>query len=203
VKAKLTSLAATIAIVSASPVEATQIQGSFEGIIYNASGSIVNIPINGTFDYDTTSYAYECLPSQCSYQSIFAPTTSSAMRITETSALGTLAFDDADGSAIALEAFQINFASGQTGTSSYSEIDVIFPDNIFNLGEIPTSFSADLAPYQGSSETYYNNGAAYDFYVTHIEASPVPEPPTWAMLLLGFAGLGFAGYRWRGAFARG
>jgi hypothetical protein len=27
--------------------------------------------------------------------------------------------------------------------------------------------------------------------------SPVPEPSTWAMLLLGFAGLGFAGYRAR------
>jgi hypothetical protein len=26
-------------------------------------------------------------------------------------------------------------------------------------------------------------------------ASTVPEPPTWAMMLLGFAGLGFAGYR--------
>jgi hypothetical protein len=26
-------------------------------------------------------------------------------------------------------------------------------------------------------------------------ASPVPEPSTWAMLLAGFAGLGFAGYR--------
>jgi hypothetical protein len=25
--------------------------------------------------------------------------------------------------------------------------------------------------------------------------SPVPEPSTWAMMLLGFAGLGFAGYR--------
>jgi hypothetical protein len=24
---------------------------------------------------------------------------------------------------------------------------------------------------------------------------PVPEPSTWAMMLLGFAGLGFAGYR--------
>ncbi len=31
----------------------------------------------------------------------------------------------------------------------------------------------------------------------HIEAfgSPVPEPTTWAMMLVGFAGLGFAGYR--------
>ena len=27
--------------------------------------------------------------------------------------------------------------------------------------------------------------------------SPVPEPSTWAMMLLGFAGLGFAGYRRR------
>jgi hypothetical protein len=25
--------------------------------------------------------------------------------------------------------------------------------------------------------------------------SSVPEPSTWAMMLLGFAGLGFAGYR--------
>ena len=25
--------------------------------------------------------------------------------------------------------------------------------------------------------------------------SPIPEPSTWAMMLLGFAGLGFAGYR--------
>jgi len=25
--------------------------------------------------------------------------------------------------------------------------------------------------------------------------SPVPEPSTWAMMVLGFLGLGFAGYR--------
>jgi hypothetical protein len=30
-----------------------------------------------------------------------------------------------------------------------------------------------------------------------VEFSVVPEPSTWAMMLLGFAGLGFAGYRQR------
>jgi hypothetical protein len=30
----------------------------------------------------------------------------------------------------------------------------------------------------------------------------VPEPSTWAMMLLGFAGLGFVGYRRRGAAGR-
>jgi hypothetical protein len=28
-----------------------------------------------------------------------------------------------------------------------------------------------------------------------LRGSPVPEPSTWAMMLLGFAGLSFAGYR--------
>jgi hypothetical protein len=30
--------------------------------------------------------------------------------------------------------------------------------------------------------------------LTEIAVTPVPEPSTWAMMLLGFAGLGFAGY---------
>jgi hypothetical protein len=32
-------------------------------------------------------------------------------------------------------------------------------------------------------------------YIATGVATPVPEPATWAMLLAGFAGLGFAGYR--------
>ena len=34
-----------------------------------------------------------------------------------------------------------------------------------------------------------------DAVFTPITTAPVPEPSTWAMLLLGFAGLGFLGYR--------
>jgi hypothetical protein len=34
-----------------------------------------------------------------------------------------------------------------------------------------------------------------------LEIVAVPEPSTWAMMLLGFAGLGYAGYRRRGVRA--
>ena len=30
---------------------------------------------------------------------------------------------------------------------------------------------------------------------TNLSVTIVPEPSTWAMMVLGFAGLGFAGYR--------
>ena len=36
-------------------------------------------------------------------------------------------------------------------------------------------------------------------FVAAVSADPsntVPEPSTWAMMLLGFAGLGYAGWRW-------
>jgi hypothetical protein len=36
----------------------------------------------------------------------------------------------------------------------------------------------------------------------HLTLAAVPEPSTWAMMLLGFAGLGYAGYRRRGGLPR-
>jgi hypothetical protein len=47
----------------------------------------------------------------------------------------------------------------------------------FSDGEIIGTATANLIPILGSPTT------------------PIPEPSTWAMMLLGFAGLGYAGYR--------
>jgi hypothetical protein len=44
----------------------------------------------------------------------------------------------------------------------------------------------------------FNGGPVTTFAMEHLAfpaTTPVPEPSTWAMMLLGFAGLGFLGYR--------
>ena len=45
-------------------------------------------------------------------------------------------------------------------------------------------------PFGGGSIAFLDGGVA-----TLSSSSPVPEASTWAMMLLGFAGLSFAGYR--------
>jgi hypothetical protein len=67
--------------------------------------------------------------------------------------------------------------SGLSGSGSYSGGPVGGNFDIF-------SFSYQLTPLT--------------IYVTVDGIAPsIPEPSTWAMLLIGFAGIGFAGYRKR------
>lgn len=49
------------------------------------------------------------------------------------------------------------------------------------------------------SITFYNNPNINSFEVANFTVTAVPEPATWAMMLLGFAGLGFAAYRRKSA----
>ena len=42
---------------------------------------------------------------------------------------------------------------------------------------------------------YSTNSAAAEFYVDNAYAGTIPEAPTWTMMLAGFIGLGFVGYR--------
>ena len=52
----------------------------------------------------------------------------------------------------------------------------------------PENYSISLFP--GADGTAYGSGQAF-------ASATAPEPSPWAMMIIGFAGLGFAGYRAR------
>ena len=62
--------------------------------------------------------------------------------------------------------------------------------DLFDNGVSPTTG----ADYGGYGVGVANSDMALDYVAGGVSAS-TPEPSTWAMMLLGFAGLGFAGYR--------
>ena len=59
--------------------------------------------------------------------------------------------------------------------------------NVINLGGLPGSFFSDALGINDAGQA-----VGYSIF----PSPPAPEPSTWAMMLLGFAGLGYAGY-WR------
>ena len=73
--------------------------------------------------------------------------------------------------------------------SSIAAADSFFDDQVINLG-------SSYGPGVDLTFTYTltadgPGGYGLDFVV----GGAVPEPSTWAMMLVGFAGLGFAGHR--------
>jgi hypothetical protein len=66
----------------------------------------------------------------------------------------------------------------------------------FLLNGNPVSFANannQLLALTGTTFTFQENGSNAAFYVSGLSFTPgVPEPSTWAMMLLGFVGLGFA-----------
>jgi hypothetical protein len=69
----------------------------------------------------------------------------------------------------------------------------IFP---FWILEGPTSTPFYYFLKGGSSWTKYSSmNAQFEIFGSPVVGSAVPEPSTWAMMLVGFAGLGFAGFR--------
>jgi hypothetical protein len=75
---------------------------------------------------------------------------------------------------------------------SLAIVESFFHDDVIDLG-------SDLGPIVDLTFGYTlvadgSGGFGFEFAV----GGAVPEPSTWAMMLLGFAGLGFAGYRAKG-----
>jgi PEP-CTERM motif len=57
--------------------------------------------------------------------------------------------------------------------------------------------SATIDPFLSIDPIFLldNPGLSLEFSSGIVNISPVPEPSTWAMMILGFAGVGFMAYR--------
>jgi hypothetical protein len=80
----------------------------------------------------------------------------------------------------------------------------------FNANSIPRSFDGPFtyapAPYDSNAYIQFTSSIAegnsqsqyLDIRARVTTVAPaLPEPSTWAMMILGFAGVGFMAYRWR------
>ena len=133
--------------------------------------------------------------------------------------LGGLAYNPGDAS-IALNAkgdiITVNSPAGSTGLNRLYQIKLTFADPLIDL--VDGSISSDplviqQSPYptaagdpvSGECENPTGAGASFCRQDTRRFLSSgvasVPEPSTWALMLIGFAGLGYAGYRKRRDFA--
>jgi hypothetical protein len=103
--------------------------------------------------------------------------------------------------------FGNNFSSG---TDNYSTFLMDGPGSGYNAGcggSIGCAYSNFIQfayNYSAAPVLTFTSGVSVystDNYVNYVDPmvsgsiSAVPEPASWAMMLLGFAGLGFAGYR--------
>jgi len=99
---------------------------------------------------------------------------------------------------LTLETFSgVTLTPGQQYTLVASLVGEVYPPSDFysDLGVAYNSTSSDSFGsfyFTGSS---YDNNFKYRTIAFEVKGAGVPEPSTWAMLLLGFSGLGFAGYR--------
>jgi hypothetical protein len=67
--------------------------------------------------------------------------------------------------------------------------------NDFDSGATPFQFAIEFSEREGDHR--WRHGLTTWVSVDGVTTDPVPEPSTWAMILVGFASLGLAGYRGR------
>jgi len=105
--------------------------------------------------------------------------------------------------------YTLSFWVYQQNTGPVTFLDVtwdgttVFSNTWLDTGDIP--YQNYTVQVVGTGSDVLQFISAYDPGYTYLDnvslTSGVPEPATWAMMMLGFAGLGFAGYR-KGKSAR-
>jgi hypothetical protein len=110
--------------------------------------------------------------------------------------------DTANLDTVNITATQIIITDVRTGSSlsgaSGSPFTIILTDTSLSDGITQLSNSFDsTASWSGSTFTFHSNGTSEPATYTAVFniAAAVPEPSTWAMMILGFAGLGFMAHR--------
>ena len=99
------------------------------------------------------------------------------------------------------DAYGGNSADYPGGIESFEVVDDNYNSNAIVLAGVSGYPSFQSATgYYGSASLSLSKGVDYGYVDANITsvtvtASAVPEPSTWAMMLLGFAGLGYAAYR--------
>jgi hypothetical protein len=92
----------------------------------------------------------------------------------------------------------INPASPQSGVTISGDTitDVVSMASLPSTGFAPTSFGFSFWPALDSSGAIPESAPNNTTFPARV--GPVPEPSTWAMMILGFAGIGFMAYRRKG-----
>jgi hypothetical protein len=92
----------------------------------------------------------------------------------------------------------VNFGDTSTFEGSFANrlpLDLI-TDTVYDVNMDISLSGTPLVTATASVDPIFDVPVGYTLYLSPgIENGSVPEPSTWAMVLMGFAGLGFAGYR--------
>ena len=191
-------------------VQAAIMEVTYTGTIYNnvsvdgaglfgaAGASLNGKAIIVTFEYDTT-----LAPTEVGPQNNYISNAATDVEITInaiTRSIGSIS------SSLALNYHSGNQSHVQHeayhGTTFSQYITMGQTDNV--NGSLPLSLTApyDFSGPNGTGFFRFEGGTLALFTPTRVTSSEmaaaVPEPSTWAMMILGFAGVGFVAYRRRG-----
>lgn len=166
------SVALAISVALSAPVQASVIDWTLEGVTFDDGGTA-----SGTFSVDTST------GDLVSYD----------ITTTAGSALGGMVYDPSTAPSVAYGNYGPNsfLLLAATGTK-YITLEFVNPLTSGGIDPIVPGY--DSITNTGSFECH--NCAPFRV-VTAGEATslPAPEAPAWMMMLVGFAGLGFVGYR--------
>jgi hypothetical protein len=186
-----------LVILSALPARAATVTWDFTATVTlnnGFAGDVVGSSINGSFSFDSAAIA----EAQTNTSALYGPDVISQFSLAQFQSIGNLGTStisiltnvDELPSPLFLDSFQVNYAN----------FHLQLNDQALNPIAITTT-SLPTSPYNLSDFTY--TGVTYVDPAGRLEASidtltvagAVPEPSTWAMMILGFAGIGFMAYR--------